>query len=166
MACGKNPDWEEIWFHIWFLPWAVSPPCPTPEKGAWHDHQGGCQHPLGAEHHFRGDIQGFTLGFSGQKTKGKELERSSDHSARKDVLCVLLLLHEHLGKGDVGTSSEQKHLIKIKSTCLNPAVFTPQLKSCWKQNLDFYHFTDRKSQAGSGEVKNGAETPPKLCWMS
>lgn len=64
-------------------------------------------------------------------------------------------------------SSEQKHLIKIKSTCLNPSVFTPQLKSRWKENLlDFYHFTDRKSQAGGGEVKNGAEIPQKLCWMN
>lgn len=79
------------------------PPWRLWEKGVWHNHLGGCQHPLGGENHFRGDIQGFASGFLGQKPKGKELERSSDHSARQDVLWTLLLLHEHLGKGDVGT---------------------------------------------------------------
>lgn len=59
-------------------------------KGARHDHLGGCQHPLEVKHHFRGDIQGFASSFLGQKPKGRELEKSSEHSARKDVLCPFL----------------------------------------------------------------------------
>lgn len=51
------------------------------EKGAWHELRG-CQRPLEVEHHFRGDIQNFASSFLGQKSEGKEWDRSSEHSAR------------------------------------------------------------------------------------
>lgn len=118
-------------------------------KGAWHDHLGGCQHPLEVEHHFRGDIQGFASSFLGQKPKGKELERSSEQLCKER--CALHSSVNTLGREMFEPSSEQKQLIMIKSTCPNPAVFIPRLKTCLKQNLlDFYHFTGRKPQAGRG----------------